>query len=151
MTRQQQPCLVIVPHNHMAFSWNFIGMISSEPPNNPRRQAGQTWEVKVRPRAHMGHQWACGDWDCPCALVGSLPSSPGKSDQYITARSMLDLWPLALSPPWSSVFSPGACSTGRHVAQPSARAGLDPEPSLRLLTLGSRVRSEPPRASVSSF
>ena len=49
MTGQQQPCLVIAPHNHIAFSWNFIGMISLEPPNSPGRQAGQTWEVKVRP------------------------------------------------------------------------------------------------------
>lgn len=61
-------------------------MISSEPPNSPRRQAGQTWEVKVRPQAHMGHQWARGDWDCPCASVGSLPSSPGKS--AITSTSL---------------------------------------------------------------
>ena len=124
MTGQQQPCLVIVPYNHIAFSWNFIGMISSEPPNSPRRQAGQTWEVKVGPQAHMGHQCAHGDWDCPCALVGSLPSSPGKSDhhQYILARSMLDLWPLAFPPPWSSVRWADLCHSGGSHTHPSAWA-----------------------------
>ena len=41
---------MIAAHDHIAFSWSFIGMISSEPPNSPRRQAGQTWEVKSGPR-----------------------------------------------------------------------------------------------------
>lgn len=83
-------------HNHTAFSWDFMGLISSEPPNSPGRQAEQAAEVKVGPWAHMGISGKVGTGTALVPRWAPFPPSPGKSDrhQHTPARSMLGLWPL---------------------------------------------------------
>lgn len=58
------------------------------------------------------------------------------------------IWPLSTSafPTMELSVLTWGVQRWKAWAQPLARAGLDPEPGLRLLTLGSRVRSEPPSA-----